>query len=237
MKHPKLKLQTRSVLGKKVKKLRREGILPVNLYGKNIPSVSLQLPLAEFETVFKEVGETGLIDLEVEGKSRPSLVKNVQWNHRTHTPLHIDFYQVNLKEKVKTMVPLTLTDEAKAVTENVGMLMQQISEVEVEALPEKLPDHITLSVAHLSQVGEQITVADLPKPEGAEILTDPGQIIVSIAELVAPEPEPEPEAEAEITTDEEQSAEEAGETKETGDENAQNKESTEDNKPEEKPKG
>lgn len=196
MKHPVLKAEKRTVLGKKVKKLRREGFLPANVYGKNLASVALQVKVVDFEKIHKEVGETGLVDLEFEGKAKPVLIKNLQMNFQSHTPLHADFYQVNLKEKIKSMVPLVLTGEAQAVTDKAGMLLQSLSEVEVEALPEKLPDNLEVSVEHLAAVGESITVADLKAPEGVAILTEEGQTIAKIAELVVAEAEPEPEGEA-----------------------------------------
>ena len=196
MKHPKLVATPRTVLGKKVKKLRREGILPANVYGKDLSSVAVQVNLEEFATLYKEVGETGLVDLEVEGKKRPVLIKNVHFEFRYHTPLHADFYQVNLKEKVKTMVPLEFVGEAKAVTENLGNLIQPISEVEVEALPESLPEKIEVNVEPLAAVDEQIQVKDLTVEEGVTVLTDPDQVVAKIAEIVE-EPEPEAEESAE----------------------------------------
>lgn len=196
MKHPVLKAEKRTLLGKKIKTLRREGILPGNVYGKGLPSVALQVKLEEFDKAHKDAGDTGLIDLQLDGKSHPVLVKNLQMNFRTHTPLHADFYQVNLKEKVKANVPVVTVGEPKAVAEKVGMLMQTLSEVEIEALPDKLAENIEVNVEHLAELNEQITVGDLKAPEGVEILTDPGQVVAKIAELVAPEPEPEPEAEA-----------------------------------------
>jgi len=197
MKHPLLKAEKRTVLGKQVKKLRREGLLPANVYGKNLASTALQVKVADFEKVHKIVGETGLIDLEFDGHAKPVLIKNLQMNFQYHAPLHADFYQVNLKEKIKTMVPLVLTGEAQAVTDKVGMLLQSLSEVEVEALPEKLPENIEISVEKLAVVGDGITVADLKAPEDVAITTDETQTIAKIAELVAPEPEPEEEAPAE----------------------------------------
>lgn len=197
MKHPKLTVEKRTVLGKKVKALRRDGIIPANVYGKGLSSVSVQMPLEKFETIHKEVGETGLIELEFDGKTHPVLVKNLQLAYPSHLPLHVDFYQVNLKEKVKTMVPLELEGEPTAVTEKIGTLLQTLSEVEVEALPDQLPENLTVSIAHLAAIDDQISVEDLKAPEGVTVLTDPSQIIVKIAELVAPEPEPEPEAPAE----------------------------------------
>jgi len=197
MKHPQLKAEARTVLGKKVKKLRREGLLPGNVYGKGLNSYALQVKAADFERVHKETGDTGLINLEFDGKTKPVLVKNLQMNFETRTPLHVDFYQVNLKEKVKAVVPVVLVGEAKAVTDKVGLLLQSLSEVEVEALPDKLPENVEINVEHLAEIGEQVTVADLKVSEDVTVLTDPSQTIAKVNELVVEEPEPEEPAEGE----------------------------------------
>jgi large subunit ribosomal protein L25 len=189
MKHPKLAVQKRDILGKKVKKLRKEGILPANIYGKDLKSTAVQVSYKEFEKLFKEVGETGLVDVEVDGQARPVLIHNVQYDNMTRLPLHADFFQVNLKEKVKTMVPLTITGEPVAITEKAGLLLQTLSEVEVEALPEELPEHIEVNVESLAAVDEQITVADLKVPSSVTVLTDPSQVVVKISELVSKEAE------------------------------------------------
>ncbi len=194
MKNPTLSATPRTVLGKQVKKLRREGQLPANVYGKGLPSVAIQLDSKAFKDIFSEVGETGLIDLKVDGKSHPVLVKNLQMNYQSQTPLHVDFYQVNLKEKVKAMVPLVLVGEAKAVTENIGTLLQTLNEVEVEALPAELPENIEVNIENLAAVDDQISISDLKAPEGVTILTDEGQVVAKIAEIVVEE-EPEPVAE------------------------------------------
>lgn len=197
MKRPVLKAEERKILGKKIKTLRREGILPGNVYGKGLSSVALQVQLADFEKVHKEVGDTGLIELDLNGKTHPVLVKNLQMNYKSHTPLHADFYQVNMKEKVKATVPLVLVGEAKAVTDKIGLLLQTLSDVEIEALPDHLAENIEVNVEHLAAIDDHILVENLKAPEGVEILSAPDQTVVKIAELVAPEPEPEPEAEAE----------------------------------------
>jgi large subunit ribosomal protein L25 len=197
MKHPVLKAEPRTVLGKNVKKLRREGLLPGNVYGKGLSSASLQVSLTDFEKAHKEAGDTGLIDLQLNGASHPVLVKNLQMNYKSHSPLHADFYQVNLKEKVKATVPIVIVGEPKAVAEKVGMLIQPLSEVEIEALPDKLAENIEVNVEHLAALDDHILVGDLKAPEGVAILSAPDQTVVKIAELVAPEPEPEPEAEGE----------------------------------------
>jgi large subunit ribosomal protein L25 len=189
MKHPQLAVEKRDVLGKNVKKLRREGILPGNVYGKGLPSTAIQMKTDVFQTLYKEVGETGLVDVMLDGTRHPSLIKNLQMKYPLRIPLHVDFFQVNLKEKVKTMVPLVVIGEPAAVTEKIGLLLQQISEVEVEALPEELPENIEVNVEKLAAIDEQITVADLTAAEGITILTDPAQIVVKIAEPVQEEPE------------------------------------------------
>ncbi len=200
----------RTVLGKKIKKLRQEGILPANVYGKELASVAIQVYLKEFQAVFKEAGETGLVDLKLDGQTRPVLIKNLQLEYPDRLPLHVDFYQVNLKEKVKTMVPIVIVGEAKAVAEKLGTLLQNTSEVEVEALPAELPENFEVNIEHLAAVDEQITVENLKPATGVEILTDPGQVIVKIAEIIE-EPEPEPEvaeaAEGEATEDGEKTKE------------------------------
>lgn len=196
MKREQLTVTKRDVLGKKIKKLRREGILPANIYGKDIESMAVQLPYKDFEMLFKEVGSTTLIDVEVEGKLRPVLIHNVQYDHVSRRPIHADFYQVNLKEKISTMIPVEAVGEAKAVTEKIGLLMQPVNEVEVEALPTDLPEKIEINVENLAQIDDQITVADIKAPTGAVILTDPSQVIFKVAELVSEEAQEQAEEEA-----------------------------------------
>jgi len=195
MKHTKLSAEKRKVLGKKVKKLRRDGITPGNVYGKNIKSQAIQLDTKEFLSVYSEVGETGLVDLTLTDQVIPVLIQNVNKNFR-NLVLHADFYQVNLKEKVKASVPLVIVGEPKAVTEKVGLLMNILSAVEVEALPEELPDNIEVNVEHLANIDEQITVGQLKVPSGVEILTDKEQIVSKIGELVTKEAAEEAAAEA-----------------------------------------
>lgn len=239
MKRPTLTAEVRTVLGKKVKKLRREGFLPANVYGKGLTSQSLQVKLAEFHDVYKEVGETGVIDLKFDGKSKPVLIKSIQLEYPLRTPLHVDFFQVNLKEKVKAVVPVVLTGEPVAVTEKVGILLQTLSDVEVEALPDKLPENIEVSVEALAELNEQITVGDLKAPEDVAILTAPDQTVAKIGELVVEEPEPEePEegeegAEGEATEGEEGEKSEEGAEKPEGEDKTENAEGNE-NKEEKK---
>ena len=208
MKRQVLNVAKREVLGKKVKKLRKEGILPGNIYGKDIASLAVQMPTKEFKELFKQVGYTGLIDIQLEGeKVRPALIHDVHFDHVAQAPLHVDFYQVNLKEKVRTMVPVVLVGEPQAVTDKVGELLQTMNEVEVEALPGDLPEKFEVDVTKLATLEDQITIADLQKPQGVELTAEPEQVVAKIAEQQKePEPTPEEAAPAEEGAEGEQAA-------------------------------
>lgn len=196
MKRHTLQVEKREITGKKVKKLRKDGILPANIYGKAISSQAVQVAIKDFEPLYKEVGETGLIDVQLDGEKRPILIKNVFIDPLSRIYLHADFYQVNLKEKIKAMVPLITVGEPKAVSEKVGLLLQTLSEVEVEALPEDLPEKLEINVESLAAVDDQATVADLKALKGVVILTDASQVIAKISQLVSKEAEEQAKAEA-----------------------------------------
>lgn len=229
-----LKAEKREITGKKVKKLRNEGITPANIYGKNFESLSIQLPIKDFESVYSQVHETGLVDLQIDKDTHPVLIHNVQRNPINQMPIHVDFYKVNLKEKVKASIPVIATDEAKAEKDKVGALMQPLNEVEVEALPTELPENIQVSVEHLAEIDDHILVSDLKAPSGVEILTNPEETVFRIAELVSQEAEQleaEEEALAEAASEESAEAKEA-EGEESNEEKAEesNEGPTEENK-------
>lgn len=212
MKRLQAKVEPRKVLGKQVKKLRKEGILPANIYGKDIKSKAVQIPLKEFEKVLKEAGETQVVDITFDSTTYPVLIHNVQYEPRTNATLHADFYKVDLKEKIKATVPVEAVGEAKAVAEKLGLLLQTLSEVEVEALPTEIPEKIAVEVSGLSAIDQQITVADLKVPAGVAITADPSQVVFKIGELVTKEAEQLAKAEEEAaSTAAAQSAAEKGE--------------------------
>ncbi|MDO8269427.1 MAG: 50S ribosomal protein L25 [Candidatus Levybacteria bacterium] len=203
-KREKLNAEKRIVLGKKVRHLRKEGILPANMFGKGIKSLSVQLPITEFQEVYKKVHETGLVDLAIDGENHPILIQNVHIHPITHTPLHADFFKVNLKEKVKATIPIVAVGEPKAITDKIGVLLQALSEVEVEALPADLPEHIEVNVEKLAQIDENITVADMKVPADVEIMAEPTEMVFRIGELVSEEAE-------ELAAEEEAASEAASE--------------------------
>ncbi len=203
MQHTKLVANKREINGKKVKQLRREGKMPANVYGKGITSLAVEVNYADFVPVYTEVGETGIIDLEVNGKTLPVLIKNPQMHFNSAHPIHVDFYQVNLKEKIKTFVPVKVVGEPAPVTDHQGLLMQLLNELEIEALPESIPDFIEADASSLEEIGDILEVGDIKVPEGVTILTPSEENVAQVSELVKEEKEPEPvvtAAEGEVAT-------------------------------------
>jgi large subunit ribosomal protein L25 len=199
---PKLKVEKRKVSGRKVNKLRQEGILPANIYGKKVKSQAVKLDLKSFLPVYQEVGETGVVELQLKGetKIRPVLIHNIQLDPVSDRPLHADFYQVSLKEKVTTEIPIELVGESLAVKDKIGVLIQPLMEVEVEALPTDLPDKFEVNIGQLEKIDDVFTVADLKTPTGVKILTEIKEILAKIEPLTKEEeviPSPEEKAEAE----------------------------------------
>ena len=216
-----LESQKREVFGRKLKSLRRTGVVPANVYGKMTPSTSIQVDLKEFLKVFEEAGETGLVELKVDKDTKPVLIHNVQRNPVTGNPVHVDFLQVDLKQKVTVMVPLEFTGEAEAEKNEVGIVVRQLNEIEVEALPTDLPESIEVDLSALAQVDDSIKVSDLKVDASKiEVKTDLEQIVAAVAE---PAKEEEP-----LPVEGEEGAEaaegEAGETPAEGGEEAGNAE-------------
>lgn len=204
-----LKAEKRTVLGRKVKTLRKQGFIPAHVFGKKVKTEHVQVTASEFSKVFEKTGETGIIDLAVDsssseasakgGRKKPVLVKNVQLHPVTDAPLHIDFYQVNLSEKVKVNVPIEIIGESPAVHKKIGVLLTPVSEIEIEALPADLPENIEVDVTALDEVGKEIKVKDLKIDRSKiEVHADEEIVVAQIGELVTKEMEAvEAEVEAE----------------------------------------
>ncbi|GAP61707.1 large subunit ribosomal protein L25 [Ardenticatena maritima] len=180
-----LKAAPRTVLGKKVKQLRREGFIPGVVYGAALEEpISVQVDARELRKVLQQAGVSHLIDLRIEGRSRPVnvLVRDVQRDPVRQTLLHVDFLAVRMDEPVRIEVPIHLTGEPAPVAQNIALVSQVLEEIEVEALPAHLPSEIEVDVTDLlKEVGDVLTVADLPVPEGVEIITE-GDIAVAVLE-------------------------------------------------------
>lgn len=184
--------EERQVLGKKVKLLRKDGKLPGHVFGKGLETEHVSVDGKTFLHIFKEAGETGLIDLKIGAeKVRPVLVRGVQYDPLSGLPIHIDFYQVNLTEKVKVPVPIELIgEEPEKVHLGEAIVLQTLNEVEVEALPADLIEKIEIDRGLLKEIDDAITVGQLSYDrEKLTISADPEEIVVKLAPAVTAEME------------------------------------------------
>ncbi|KKU81439.1 MAG: 50S ribosomal protein L25, partial [Microgenomates group bacterium GW2011_GWA2_47_8] len=182
MKKYSLTAVVRTLVGRKVKALRKEGKLPATVYGRGVKSASVTLQGDAFAKVYAETGETGLIELHVDPTSqssseasrgtRPVLVHTVQVDPVTNATLHVEFHQVDLKEKVHAKVPVELVGESPAITQKLGVLLTVLNDIEVEALPTELPEHIEVDVTKLVEVDQEVKVSDLAVPPSVTVLTE-----------------------------------------------------------------
>ncbi len=203
----KLKAEARKELGRKVKALRKEGKLPANIYGSNIKSAAIKVDSKDFQTIRKEAGETKIIDLVLKGKNRPVLIHDVQVDPVSDSMLHVDFLQVDLKQKVTAQIPVELLGESPAEKQGLGTVVQYIDEIEVDALPTELPEKFEVNLSALESVDDQIQVKDIKvDKKKVEVKNDLEQTIARIEqmkeveeEVKKEEVEGEVEGEAEVT--------------------------------------
>ncbi len=208
-----LKVSPREVLGKKVKALRREGVIPANVYGRALVSVAIQVTRDDLVHVLRTAGRNEIIYLRLDGEEpRPTLVRQIQRNPITDAILHVDFYQISLKEKVRIEVPLALVGTAPAEQTYGGTLLHSLDTITVEGLPTDIPSVIEVDVSGLEQIDATIYVSDLSVPGGVTLLTDPERVVAKVAP-----PQVEKEVEEEVP-EEEVPAEEAKEPAAEGEE-------------------
>ena len=185
IKRPVLKLEKRKLTGRKVKRLREQGFLPASVYGPKIESINVKGKLSDFEDIFEKVGETGLVDLNLEDVKENYVVlfKNPQYHPITDQLIHLDLYQVDLSQKVSVAVPVEITGEAPAAESGEGILVQSLNEIEIEALPTDLPEKFVVDVSSLSKIDDAITIADLKiDSDKIDVQLDPEQVVARIEE-------------------------------------------------------
>ncbi len=172
----------RSVRGKKVARLRRAGVTPANIYGHRVPSTAIELNTQELERLVRRAGRTALVNLHVEGEPEPRavLVREVQRKPTTDQLLHVDFLQVSMEEPIRVVVPLVAVGHAPVLDTVEGVVVENLSAVEVECLPRDIPQHIAVDMSALTSPEASIHVRDLTPPPGVTILTDPDVVLFSV---------------------------------------------------------
>lgn len=205
----------RKIVGRKVKLIRKEGLVPANVFGKKIKSLAISVKSQEFRKIFSKSGATGIIYLDVseEKTPRPVLVSAIQKHPLKGTLLHIDFRQVDLSEKVKAEVPIRIIDESPAVKDKNGVLVSVLSQVMVEALPADLPEFLEISIQGLVEIGQSVHVKDIKIDKTkVKIEEEEDETVAIVQEPRVEEVEVKPAVETVVAEGGETAKAEAGET-------------------------
>jgi large subunit ribosomal protein L25 len=178
-----LKLQPRAVIGKKVKALRRQGIVPVHMYGKGTEPLALQVENQVLQRVLTIAGTNIPLSVEVDGKEGDSLcfVREVQRHPVTEGLLHVDFMSVDVTETVQAEVPIVISGNAPAVLEMGGTLLQPLQSLLVESLPMNIPPSFELDVSQLDDFEKGIFVRDVAAAADVTMVTDPDELIARVS--------------------------------------------------------
>jgi|SRR5579864_745422 len=218
-----LKASTRQLIGKRSRRLHRQGKLAAVVYGHNTQPTALELDRLEFQKVFIKSGRTHLVDLVVDGdRTEKVLVREIQTHPRRLGPIHVDFYQVNLEETIEVEVPVHLVGESAAVKRGDADILQPLHTIRVECLPSDIPESFEVDLTPLEEIEMELRVSDLSVPKGVKVLEDPEDLLVKIVhkrEMKVEEELPAAEAavpaEGEVAAEgEEPAAQEAAESKE-----------------------
>jgi large subunit ribosomal protein L25 len=179
----------RTVQGKQVKQLRREGWIPGVMYGHDFDAVPLQFEARSLQHLLSRVGGSQLINIKIEGQKKPeaALVREVQRDPIRHSLLHVDFYHVKMTERLTAEIPLEMVGESPVIEQKEGILLQDLSSIEVECLPGDLVDAIEVDLSDLVELDQALFVRDLAIPAGIDVLTDPDEMIVHLVRLVEEE--------------------------------------------------
>lgn len=212
-----LHAKQRTVIGRQVKALRREGLLPAVLYGTGIEPIPLELEVPEAKKVLTRLGSSTLVSLKVGRKTHQVLVREIQRDVIRWDMIHVDFLKVAMDEVIRTSVPIELVGEAPAIRELGGVLVSGLAEIEVEALPADLPDRMMVDLEILAEIDDTITVGDLSFGKGVEVLTGLNEVLARVIYQVEEEIEEEV-VEEEILLEEEPEVIERGKREEEGEE-------------------
>jgi large subunit ribosomal protein L25 len=180
-----LHVSTRKLMGKKSRFLRRQGITPVHLFGYDTEPMALQCETSVLKQVLKTAGKTKLVGLRVDKHKKPRnvVVREIQKNALSGELVHVDFFQVSMEEKIKVEVPVILVGEAPALKVKTNTMAHDLATLEIECLPDRIPEKIEVDVTVLAEDDSSIQVKDLVLGEGIVALSNPEQVVVRIAPL------------------------------------------------------
>lgn len=174
-----LQSEVRNVFGKALSKARKDGKVPAVVYGKGQESISLFVPAGNFAKVWREAGESTVINITGETLKKPIsvIIQQVDIDPTSSRPVHVDFYKVDMDKPVQVKVPLVFEGVALAVKELGGVLVKVMHDLEIEALPKDLPHELKVDLSKLKTFDDHITIGDLVLPQGVKAIEEAEEII------------------------------------------------------------
>ncbi len=200
-----LKAELRTIIGKKVKNIRLAGKVPAVIYGSEVESLPITLDKKDTTNTLNKFSGSTILTIEVDGKEHAALVREIQQDYIKGDLLHVDFLAISLTEKLQTFVSITLVGVAPVLEEYSALIVSGIDQIEVECLPQDLPEVIEVDVSSLEELGSAIYLKDIPAIDKVEFLSDPEELI-AVASAIKEEVE-EVVEEDEILEDIEEGAE------------------------------
>jgi len=187
-----LKAHNRTILGKKVKQLRAEGLVPAEIFGHGFENKHVSVSAKDLEKAYGAAGENAIITLAIEGGEKvPVLISNIERNHISEGFLAVDFYHVRKDEKIRAHVPVVYTGADMAGKEGY-LLVKVLEHIEIEALPDAIPASFTIDISSLTEPGQNKEVREIIAPKDVKILTPGDTVIVTVTEKEKEEAVPPP---------------------------------------------
>jgi len=182
-----IQTKNREIIGKKVKGIRREGLVPGIVYGRDVDSIPVQMSYTDMLDVYRQAGGSTMIHVQLEEQSelQPAFIREVQRDVISRQILHVDLELVDLNRPITAQVPLILVGISPVMEQGEGVLSQSLEEVEVHCLPADVPSRIEVDVSGVTAVGQSILVSDLDLPETIQVLTGAGVAVVYVTALRA----------------------------------------------------
>lgn len=193
-----LQISPREITGKAVKRLRKAGIIPANIFGHKEASQAVQVEALAFETLRRTHRSKGILSLQMAGSDniQTALIRRIQRDPRSGKILHIDFFRVSLTERITVKIPIRVTGEAPAVKNEGGVLLHLLDALEVECAAQDIVEYFEVDVSSLNEIDDMIHARDIQLPPKYTLITDPDEGVVKVAATRAEVAEEVAEAEA-----------------------------------------
>jgi large subunit ribosomal protein L25 len=193
-----LEANKREMAGKQVRKLRHAGIIPGVLYGPTFEAIPLQIEWTKLRPTLRQAGASQIIELHIDGETYNALVRDVQRAPLKGDVLHVDFYRVRMDVTIRTDVPINMVGSDEPMESIGGVIIQEMTTIEVECLPTDLPPEIQIDISDMTEIGEMRMVSDLPKPDRVTFMANDDDVVISSSYLERLVEEEEEELEEEL---------------------------------------